>query len=109
MNYRIGQILTYKADTVVEKALSDKKVLIPKGSKIIIGADKLAHHINNGMIQPLSEDSTVDGYDSSGLATYIFMHIKSYFPMDEMLDDYDIADQDVIDEIEYALDDIGIC
>lgn len=53
MKYKIGQILTSNRDTEVEKALSGEKVVIPKGNKIIIGADKLARHLRTGMIQPL--------------------------------------------------------
>lgn len=45
--YKIGQILTSKFDTEVELALSGEKVKIPKGNKIIIGADKFAHHIKD--------------------------------------------------------------
>ena len=48
--YKIGQILTSNCDVEVEKALSGDKVVIPKGNKIIIGADNLAHHLSNGMI-----------------------------------------------------------
>lgn len=55
MEYKIGQILTSTEDVEVEKALSNEKVIIPKGNKVIIGADKLAHHIRNGMMQPLAE------------------------------------------------------
>ena len=54
-DYKIGQILTSTEDVEIEKALSGEKVKIPKGNKIIIGADKFAHHIRNGFIQPLAE------------------------------------------------------
>ena len=47
MEYKVGQILTSKEDVEVEMALSGEKVIIPKGNKIIIGADNLAHHIRN--------------------------------------------------------------
>lgn len=50
MKYKIGQILISNQDVEVEKALSGEKVVIPKGNKIIIGADKLAHHLRTGMI-----------------------------------------------------------
>lgn len=60
-DYKIGQILTSTEDVEIEKALSGEKVKIPKGNKIIIGADKFAHHIRNGFIQPLAEGLTVEG------------------------------------------------
>ena len=107
MEYKIGQILTSNQDVEVEKALSGEKEIIPKGNRIIIGADNLAHHLRDGMIQPLG-DATVKGYDSAGLAEYLLLILKAHFPISEMLEDYDIEEKDLLDEIEYALDDIGL-
>lgn len=109
MKYKIGQILTSTKDVVIEKALSEEKVTIPKGNKIIIGADKLAHHIKNGMIQPLAHDMEVEGYDSSGIAEYIYICLKAHLPIDDWMEDYDISKDDIVEEIEYALDEIGLC
>ena len=47
-DYKIGQILTSTEDVEIEKALSGEKVKIPKGNKIIIGADNLL--IISGMV-----------------------------------------------------------
>lgn len=107
MEYKIGQILTSTEDVEVEKALSDEKVIIPKGSKVIIGADEFAHHLRNGMIQPLGEGVVVKEYDTAGLAEYIYRHLRSHFEIDEMLEGYDDTKERFIEEIEYALDDIG--
>ena len=109
MKYKIGQILTSTEEIVVEKALSEEKVTIPKGNRIIIGGDKLAHHIRDGMIQPLADGSEVKGYDSSGLAEYIYICLKARLPIDEWMDDYEISKDDIVEEIECALDDIGMC
>lgn len=106
MKYKIGQILTSNRDMEVEKALSGEKVVIPKGNKIIIGADKLAHHLRTGMIQSLGT-AEVEGYDSEGLAAYLLLVLKAHFPIDEMLEDYEISERMLLDEIEYAFDDIG--
>ena len=108
MEYKIGQILTSNKDIVVEKLFGDK-VTIPKGNKIIIGADKLAHHIRDGMIQPLADSSEVKGYDSSGLAEYIFMCMKAHLPITEWMEDYEISKNEIIEEIEDVLDEIGMC
>lgn len=105
-NYKIGQILTSAKDVEIEKALSGEKVKIPKGNKIIIGADKLAHHIRNGFIQPLAEDSTVEGYDTAGIAEYVYITLRNHFPLEEMMEGYEITKQEIINEIEYALDEI---
>ena len=109
MKYKIGQILTSNRDVEVEKALSGEKVVIPKGNKIIIGADKLVHHIRDGMIQPLSDGSEVKGYDSSGLAEYIYICMKAHLPITEWMEDYEISKNEIVEEIEDALDEIGMC
>ena len=109
MKYKIGQILTYTKDVVVEKAFSGEKITIPKGNRIIIGADKLAHHIRDGMIQPLSDNLEVEGYDSSGLAEYIYTCLITNLPVDDWLQDYEISENDIIEEIQCALDEIGVC
>ena len=109
MKYKIGQILTSNAETVVEKVLSGEKVIIPKGNKIIIGADKLAHHIRDGMMQPLADGSEVKGYDSSGLAEYIYICMKAHLPITEWMEDYEISKNEIVEEIEDALDEIGMC
>ena len=75
-------------------------------NKIIIGADKLAHHLRTGMIQPLGT-AEVEGYNSEGLAEYLLLVLKAHFLIDEMLEDYEISERMLLDEIEYAFDDIG--
>ena len=107
MEYKVGQILTSKEDVEVEKALSGEKVTIPKGNKIIIGADKLAHHIRTGMMQPLPEDSEIQGYDASGIAEYLYTCLRNYFEIDDMLEGYDDTKERFMEEIEYALEEIG--
>ena len=107
MEYKIGQILTSKEDVEVEKALSGEKVTIPKGNKIIIGADKLAHHIRTGMMQPLPEDSEIHGYDASGIAEYLYTYLRNHFEIDEMLEYCDDTKERFMEEIEYALEEIG--
>lgn len=107
MEYKIGQILTPDQDVEVEKALSGEKVVIPKGNKIIIGADNLAHHIKNGMIHPLGDSVVVKGYDVEGIAEYLYTHLRCRFPINEMLEEYDDTKKRFIEEISFALDEIG--
>ena len=98
--------MTATEDVKKEKTLSGEKMIIPKGNKIIIGADKLAHHIRNGFIQPLAEGTTVEGYDTIGIAEYLYTHLRNYYPLDEMLDENGIDRLDFEDEIKCALDEI---
>ena len=107
MGYKIGQILTSNQYEEIEKALSGEKVIIPKGNKIIIGADNLAHHISNGMIQLFPEGTEIKGYDTNGLAEYLYICLRNQFPVDEMLEDYDDTKERFIDEVECALKEIG--
>lgn len=107
MKYKIGQILTSNQDVEVEKALSGEKVVIPRGNKIIIGADNLAHHIKTGMIQPLGDDAEVKGYDTKGIAEYLYTYLRFRFEIDEMLEGYDDTKERFIEEISFALDEIG--
>lgn len=105
--YKIGQILTSNYDVEVEKALSGDKVIVPKGNKIIIGADNMAHHLRNGMIQPLGENIEVKGYDTEGIAEFIFSWISRFYPIDEMFEGYEVDEKEFKSEIEYSLDEIG--
>lgn len=104
---RIGQIIESKVETEVEVALSGEKVIIPKGNKVIIGADGFAHHLRNGMIQPLGKDMEVKGYDAAGIAKYLYEKLNCHFEIDEMLENYDLDKCNFMSEIEYYLDDIG--
>lgn len=109
MEFSIGDVFevteTYKGKSV----LSNEEVTIPEGEKVIIGADKLAHHISSGMISPIGEDSTVEGYNAKGIANYICLFLRSHlaFDLDEMLNEYDHTINDLADEIQYALQEIG--
>lgn len=107
MKYKFGQILTSTCDVEVEKAFGEK-VIVPKGNKIIVGFDKFAHHISNGMIQPFQEGTEIEGYDSAGLAEYLVRFLKARFPLADMMEDYEVDEKELLDEIEYALDDIGM-
>lgn len=42
--YKIGQILTVTEDVVLQHALSEETTFVTKGTKVIIGADRLAHY-----------------------------------------------------------------
>lgn len=105
--YKIGQILTSNREIELETAISGTKIRVPAESKVIIGADKLAHHIN-GMIQPIAKDIKVDGYDAEGLTEYLMICLKNRYPLEEFFEDYDVDENDFKEEIEFALNEIGL-
>ena len=106
-NYKIGQILTAKQDHEIERALTGEKVQVPKGSKIIIGADKWGHHFRDLSLQPLGEEDTVNGFDAEGIATWLCGYLSSRYDLQSMLEDYDITRKDFKDSIVEALEEIG--
>ena len=101
MVYKIGQIPTLTCDVEVETVFG-KAAILKKGSKVIIGADKLAHHFD-GKIQPLGKNDRVEGYDHEGIAKYIMMHLKRELPLTDMMDDYGIEEKDILNTLEYTL------
>ena len=105
--YKIGQLFVVKSDIPVEMALSGETKVVRKGSKVIIGADKLAHHFD-GCIQPLSKDAIVEGHDATGLAEWITYCLYNAIPwLTEALEDYDVNAEEVQSAIEGALEEIG--
>ena len=58
-------------------------------------------------MQPLGEDVEVKWYDTNGLAEYLYLHLRNHFEIDEMLEGYDDTKERFIEEIKYALEDIG--
>ena len=61
------------------------------------------------MIQPLADGSEVEGYDDTGIAEYIFICLKAHLPIDDWMEEYGISKDEIVEEIECALDDIGMC
>lgn len=102
MKYEIGQILTSTDDVEVTR-ISGEREIIPKGNKIIIGGDGLAHHLRDGSIQPMPDGAEISGYDCYGLAYYLTYQLKSHFPIEEFFEDYEITEEEWSSELEYFL------
>ena len=105
-NYKIGQMLTVSKDIELEGLWGNKK-LVKKGTKIWIGADKLAHY-RDGSIQPLAVDSTVEGYDEKGIMERIFAQLATDFPLQEFCEENEIDSEEIKTSIMWALDELGI-
>ena len=107
--FKYGQILVSKEETVLESVLTDKKTIVPKGNRIVVGFDGFAHHLNGGYIQPFGEDIKLAGFSSSGIIEVIQNCLFSHFTIEEMCEDYEINPDDIRKELIYALDEIGLC
>ena len=105
--YRIGEMKITTKEITIEKAISADTVVIPKGTQIIIGADRMAHHLYTGYIQPLQKDAIVKDYDVHGLAELIYLKLKDRFQIDTLLEMYDDSDANFKEIIANALEDIG--
>lgn len=103
--YNIGQIITCKEDMELEGVFG-KKTKVKKGTKVYIGADNFAHYLN-GMLQPLGE-SKVEGYSVEGIADWVYMWVSKNLPLDDFLDEYEISDEEFKEQIEDALEELGM-
>lgn len=107
--FKYGQILVSKEETVLESVLANKKTIVPKGNRIVVGFDGFAHHLNGGYIQPFGKNIKLAGFSSSGIIEVIQNCLFSHFPIKEMCEDYEIDPDDIRKELIYALDEIGLC
>ncbi len=107
-NYKVGEMLILGADVELKDFFGNKtvKTLAKEGTKLWIGADNLAHY-QNGTIQPLAKDSTVQGYDDKGIAERILLQLKADLPLDEMCEEHKVSSEDIKESIEDALDELG--
>ena len=106
--YRIGQIFVFKSPQRIERAISGEHVDIPKGTRCIIGGDRLAHHFGSGLMQPLAQDATVEGISPEGLAEWIYHYMRNEWPLEEMLDNYGETAKSFKSAIVDALGEMGI-
>ena len=108
MKYKIGEILISNREVTVEKCISGEKVVLPEGNKVIIGADRLAHHIKTGAIQTLTTGTEVSGYDSDGIAEFIYLWMSTQLPVNEIETYWDLGENTIKDIIAEALEEIGL-
>lgn len=51
--------------------------------------------------------STFPGYETEGIAEFLFVWLRSHLPIEEMLENYDYTKEDLKEELECALEEIG--
>lgn len=101
---KIGQIFTIENEYAVEYDLSGKEEIIKSNEEIVIGADRFAHYLSNGFIQPLSPKDIIEGYDTEGIAKVIYKSLSNTYYIDDFLTYHDRDTSEFIDEIADALD-----
>ena len=112
VNFKVDEMMTLYADVELKDFLGNK-TLEKKGTRIWVGADNLAHY-QDGSIQPLPENVTVEGYDDRGITERIFAQLKTDLPLVKMCKEYKDEDgigigEDIKESIQHALDELGIC
>ena len=112
VNFKVGEMMTLYADVEFKDFLGDK-TLAKKGTRIWVGADNLAHY-QDGSIQSLPENVTIEGYDDRGITERIFAQLKTDLPLAEMCVEYKDEDgvgigEDIKESIQHALDELGLC
>lgn len=78
------------------------------GNYIIIGADHLTHGMRDGKIRKLPENTEVEGYNSYGLTEFLIDRLKRVYPIDDMLDDYQITEDEFKEEIICVFEELGL-
>ena len=43
------------------------------------------------------------------IAEYILICLRAHFPVDDWMEEYGISEDEIVEEIEFALDEIGMC
>ena len=105
MKYNIGEILKTTEDIQAEGIFGSKKN-IKSNTKLYIGADDFIHMLD-GTISSI-ENNEVEGYSVKGIADFIYEQISNRLPIDDMLVDYDIEIKDFKENIEDALEELGM-
>ena len=106
--FKIGETLIATRDYDVVREFSGTTKTIRKGTKLIIGADKMGHYYD-GSISPLGDGAVVEGYSAIGLAAWITNYLVGRFNIEEMVEEYDDSMDDFCDTIVEALEEIGFC
>lgn len=107
--YNVGQIVTATEDIEVVGCFSDEKQVIKKGTKGWVTASKgyPALYLENGSTFLLDKDNTeLIGFDAEGIAEWIFRHLRNRTHIDDMMEDYDVTEDDIKSIISEALEEL---
>lgn len=108
-HYKYCSLLEANQDFDVE-ATDGKVFHIDCGEKIIVGFDKLLHHLNKPLVEGIDEaEIEVDGVSSRGLSEYLFRCLDNVFDLMTLLNrGKEVTEDTVVDTIVAALYNIGL-
>lgn len=101
--YHLGEVVDITADFFSTVDETNEKVLIEKGSRFIVGADKCGHYFEQPFRQKLPAFTRVSGYDPEGLAEYVSFSLCNEFDMENILSKSDKKPEDMQNIIAIAL------
>ena len=105
--YRIGQILIANSDFEIDRGFLWDKITIPKGGKVIVGADDMAYYIDGTYPRVIAKNANAEGYDPDGIANYLYNMLKSEYGIDYYLQDIGRTSIDFMYSIKKCLEAIG--
>lgn len=107
---KIGQVLTCQDEYIIKSPLSDTEIVVKPGDTCIVRSDKTVSYKSGnarGKIQSLSDEHfEIDGYDFKNIVSEIVDALKYYIPFSDMMDDYDVTEEEVRDAILEPLEDL---
>ena len=83
-SYKIGQIIELTCGKILRHDITEKEIIIPKGTKGIIGGDKAIHYFNCNVIEEIPVNSEIESYDSNGLSVYLSSIIARNLDCDDV-------------------------
>jgi hypothetical protein len=110
MKYNIGQMIVTSSDKEYGSFFSDEKKMVKKGTKVFVSADKNWPSViyENADIQPLPEGAEIEGYSTVGISEWLYSWLRRSIPLKDMLEDYDVSKDAFLEEIQTALEELGM-
>lgn len=103
--YKIGQQIHFTENVPITTFITEKELIIKKGDKGFIDSSGHIHVTTGegrGKIIPFLKEELKD-YDHKNIAKMIYQRLNGEFHLGEIIEDYDIEKDDVIDIIEDVL------
>lgn len=108
MKVKIGQIMLAQQDNVMVNKTTGQRIVIPKGSEMFVGADCRGHLVGQGVAPKLPSDFRLIGYDSRGIALFLFQTLNEKYPMRNLLEKSGYSVDGFIEDLEKSIQKLGM-